>query len=180
MGPALLLLSKKKTHEYAITRLVKRNHLIYSMAIPSSSKTTIDNLPPSVSERYAKNEIAIKESGFYQDIATTQSQMRPQVPVLAPIQESQLETLTGSLGKTSSLALYDAPSQDLAASVFTYSVFPKLEGKDTPIILDSLERLKTKETSHIIEPVQNAVKMLETLNNLSTAVFTNSKALYRG
>lgn len=150
------------------------------MAIPSSSKTTIDNLSPSVSQQYAKNANAIQESSFYRDIAATQSQLHPQVPVHAPIQESQLETLTGVLGKTSSVAIYDAPSQDMTGSVFTYSVFPKLEAKDTPILLDSLERLKTKDTSHMIEPVQNALKTLETLNNLSAAVFTNSKALYRG
>jgi hypothetical protein len=150
------------------------------MSVPASSKTTIDNLPASVSRQYAQNELAIKESPFFHDISKVSGQTSPQVAVLQPTKDSHLESLTGLLGRKSSLAVYTRPDADLSSSVFSYAVFPELTSKDAPLILDNLESLKKQETEHLVEPVQNAVKLLSQLNKMSSDVFTSCRILKRG
>lgn len=150
------------------------------MSVPSSTKTTIDNLPASVSKQYAQTELAIKESSIFHDISRVSGQTSPQIAVLQPSQESQLDNLTGALGRKSSLAIYTKPEIDLSSSVFSYAVFPELTAKDTPIILDNLESLKKQDTQNSIEPVQKAVQLLTQLNKMSSDVFTNCRILKRG
>lgn len=150
------------------------------MSVPASSKTTIDNLPASVSKQYAQNELAIKESPFFHDIAKVSSQTNPQIAVLQPSQESHLENLTGILGRTSFLAIYTKPESDLSSSLFSYTVFPKLTSQEVPIILDNLESLKKQHAPASIEPVQNALKLLCELNKMSSDVFTSCRILKRG
>lgn len=147
------------------------------MSIPS--KTTIDNLPPSVSERYAANEISIKTK-FYQEIASPLAQARPQVAVLAPIQESQLEQLTGFLGKTHSLALYQAPSLDLTQDVFTHTVFPAFLDKDRTSVMEKLEALKTEANSDEITKILQAITTISDLNQMGSSAFARCRQLKQG
>lgn len=150
------------------------------MSIPASSKTTIDNLPASVSQQYARNDLAIKESPFSNDISRVSGQTSPQIAVLQPSQESQLENLTGVLGKKSPLATYERPQAELNSNIFSYAVFPQLTSKDTPLILDNLANLKQKDDKAPVEPVQQAVKLLAQLNKMAGDVFTNCRILKRG
>lgn len=150
------------------------------MAIPTSTKTTIDNLPSSVSQQYAKNDLAIKESPFYQDISRVTGQTSPQVAVIQPAIESQLDNLTGSLSKKNSVALYTEPKTDLGSSIFSYSVFPALTSKDTPLYLDNLERIKNPETVSKVTPIENAIRLLGQLNKMSMDINSSCNVLKRG
>lgn len=150
------------------------------MSVPASSKTTIDNLPASVSQQYARNDLAIQESPFSYDITHVSGQNSPQIAVLRPSQESHLENLTGVLGRKNPLATYQQPQTKLNSNTFSYAVFPTLTSKDTPLILDNLERLKQNNQPALIQAVQNAVQLLASLNKMSLDVFTGCRSLLEG
>lgn len=148
------------------------------MSIPS--KTTIYDLPPSASERYAEQELSTRGSKLYPEISSTQTQTRPQVAVLVPAQKSQLETLTGALGKTHTLALYTAPQIDISPDVFTYSVFPTLMEKDVDPLIQKLNGLKTQDNVSSVETLIAGVKQLSSLNQMGHDVFGRCRSLEKG
>jgi hypothetical protein len=148
------------------------------MSIPS--KTTIDNLPPSVSQRYAAEELSTKGSKFFQEISNVVPTARPQIAVLAPAQESQLEALTGFLGKTHSLALYTEPDTTLDQNVFTHTVFPSFSQKDKDQIESGLQNLKNDQNSPIVNKVLTGIATLSDLNKLGDAAFANCRRLKQG
>ncbi len=143
-------------------------------------KTTIYELPTSVSQRYAQDEIS-KNSSIYQDISSTNASMRPQVAVLAPAQESHLAELTGVLGKTQSLALYEAPPvEGVTEEVFSYTVFPALLEKDVSLFNDKLSVLSKETNNQEVNKVIEAISTLSKLNSMGMDAFTHCRLLKKG
>jgi hypothetical protein len=148
------------------------------MSIPS--KATIDNLPPSVSQRYAIDELSKKSPGLYPDISSISPQARPQVVVLEPILTSQLETLTGALGKTHTLALFSPPSDLAYSDIFSFGVFPKLATIDKDVMLSRISGLETENNLESLSKVKTALETISFLNTLGLESFSKIRQLKQG
>lgn len=148
------------------------------MSIPS--KATIDNLPPSVSQRYAVDELTKKSPGFYQDISSVAPPARPQVAVLEPAQFSQLDAVAGTLGQKHTLAVYSTPIQDMASDAFSFGVFPTLLEKDTGMIMDKLSTLAEGHDQASIDKVKTTITTLSELNKMGLDVFARARQLKQG
>lgn len=148
------------------------------MSIPS--KATIDNLPPSVSQRYAVDELTKKSPSFYQEISSITQTARPQVAVFEPAQFSQLESLTGALGQIHTLAVYNPPVQDISSDAFSFGVFPALLDKDKSLIMDKLSSLADGVNNESVNKIKDALDMLSNLNQMGLDVFARARQLKQG
>lgn len=149
------------------------------MSIPS--KTTIDNLPSSASQRYATDEISIKGSKFYQDISSVAPSASPQVAVVTPIQASQLETLTGgSLHEITRISIIEKPPANLEQNVFTHTVFPAFYQKDKELVESKLQNLITDSTRSSVDKVLKGLSTISDLNKMGDDAFANCRRLKQG
>lgn len=148
------------------------------MSIPS--KATIDNLPPSVSERYAVDELIKTSPGFYQQISSISPQTRPQIAVFEPLESSQLESLTGALGKAHTLAYYAMPRGEYSSDIFSFGVFPTLLEKDKELIMNKLDSLANSTNADDVGKIKSAVHMLSDLNQMGLDTFARARQLKQG